>query len=145
MDDVDLPLRKLHDSSGNLLAIVFDAAEFGAGVSFVTPHDLQQQVAIMKRPSGETIAAHTHLAVNRAVEGTQEVLIILRGTMTADLYDNSRALIHSVKLHEGNVIVLVSGGHGFRINEDCDFVEVKQGPYTEGKDKEVFIPESHPI
>jgi hypothetical protein len=31
-----------------------------------------------------------------------------------------------------------SGGHGFELLEDSVFIEVKQGPFVEGKDKVRF-------
>ncbi len=38
----------------------------------------------------------------------------------------------------GDILVLVSGGHGFRMLEDTVLMEVKQGPYTGLKEKERF-------
>jgi len=131
-------LRHVVDTSGELLALILRADRFSPGVHFVTPNELQQQVAVMKRPAGEKILAHTHLPVPRSVKGTQEVLIILDGSIRADIYDDNREFVQSETLTGGDVIVLVGGGHGFTIIEDCEFIEVKQGPYVPGKDKEVF-------
>lgn len=131
-------IRQVFDSEGNLLAIVFNTEGFGRGVHFVTPDELQQQVAVMKRPSKEKILAHTHLPVPRSVRGTQEVLIILGGSIRAEIYDDHRKFVRSETLAAGDVIVLVSGGHGFTILEDAEFIEVKQGPYVQGEDKKVF-------
>ncbi len=131
-------MRQVRDPNGNLLAIVLNNKGFGSGVHFVTPNELQQQVAVMKRPAGEKILAHTHLPVPRSVKGTQEVLIILEGSIRADIYDDNREFVQSETLTGGDVIVLVGGGHGFTILDDCEFIEVKQGPYVPGKDKEVF-------
>ena len=131
-------IRRVTDRKQNLLAIILSSEKFGPGVHFVTPNELQQQVAVMKRPAGEKILAHTHLPVPRSVKGTQEVLIILKGSLRADIYDDERKFVQSETLVGGDVIVLVSGGHGFAILDDCEFIEVKQGPYVPGKDKEVF-------
>ena len=131
-------IRHVTDRKGTLLAMVVSNSSFGPGVHFVTPNELQQQVAVMKRPAGEKILAHTHLPVPRSVKGTQEVLIILDGSIRADIYDDNRDFVQSETLTGGDVIVLVSGGHGFTIVDDCEFIEVKQGPYVPGKDKEVF-------
>ena len=131
-------VRQVVDHDGTLLAMIVSNRSFGPGVHFVTPNELQQQVAVMKRPAGEKILAHTHLPVPRSVKGTQEVLIILDGCIRADIYDDNREFVQSETLTGGDVIVLVSGGHGFTIVDDCEFIEVKQGPYVPGKDKEVF-------
>ena len=132
------PTALVLDNNGALLAIVTRSASYGEGVHFVTPNDLQQQVAVMKRSTGDVIPAHRHLPVPRSLRGTQEVLIILRGALQADIYDSEANLITSVILKSGDVITLVSGGHGFSVLEEAEFIEVKQGPYVPGKDKIVF-------
>lgn len=128
--------------SGELIAIITDVTAFGPGVAFVTPNDLQQQVAVMNRCAGEFISAHSHLPVPRSLRGTQEVLIVLSGQIEADLYDENREFICSEVVSAHQIITLVGGGHGFRMSEDSTFIEVKQGPYVPGKDKEVFGGES---
>ena len=135
---IEQPTMEVVDSSGHLLAMITRSAGYGEGVHFVTPNDLQQQVAVMKRPAGDVIPAHTHLPVPRSLRGTQEVLIILRGALQADIYDSEAILITSVVLEAGDVITLVSGGHGFSVVEEAEFIEVKQGPYVPGRDKVVF-------
>ena len=41
-------------------------------------------------------------------------------------------------LNKGDVILLSEGGHGFRVIEECEMYEVKQGPYDETNDKTRF-------
>lgn len=108
------------------------------GANFVTPDSFGLQVAIMNRPAGYIIPSHFHLPVPRALVGTQEVLFIQRGSLRADLFSPECVYLCSVNLKEGDVIILNSGGHGFEASQDCLFFEVKQGPYVEGKDKEIF-------
>ena len=38
----------------------------------------------------------------------------------------------------GDVILLISGGHGFEVLEEIEMVEVKQGPYAGEMDKTTF-------
>jgi hypothetical protein len=104
----------------------------------VTPDEFGLQVAVMERPKGYSIPAHEHLPVPRATVGTQEVLLIRQGTLRADLFSSERDYLASVQLSAGDAIILNSGGHGFFASEDCLFLEVKQGPYVEGKDKVIF-------
>lgn len=130
--------EQVSDSQGNLLAIITTIRGYSDGANFVTPSDLQQQVAVMNRPAGESIPAHEHLAVPRSLRGTQEVLIILSGSLQADIYDSNRKIVESREVGPGTVLTLVAGGHGFTMLSDCCFVEVKQGPYVPGKDKVIF-------
>jgi len=108
------------------------------GVSFVTPNEFGLQVAVMKRIKGHKIPSHFHLPAPRSLEGTQEVLIIRSGNLRADLFNSSNEYVVSVELLAGDMIILNSGGHGFVSSEDCKFFEVKQGPFVEGADKQIF-------
>ena len=50
-----------------------------------------------------------------------------------------QALKAGRELSTGDVIFLCSGGHGFKMLEDMEMIEVKQGPYSgQGNDKEAF-------
>jgi len=46
-------------------------------------------------------------------------------------------------LHQGDIVLLAFGGHGFEVIESCEMIEVKQGPYAGEKDKEKFEPVEH--
>lgn len=124
--------------SDTIVAGVIRANFRPGSASFVTPNEFGLQVAVMERPKGYSIPSHEHLPVPRATVGTQEVLLIRQGTLRADLFSESREYLASVELGPGDAIILNSGGHGFFASEDCLFIEVKQGPFVEGKDKEVF-------
>ena len=70
--------------------------------------------------------------------GTSEVLILRRGRCEIDIYNNERELVATRELRQGDIMLMVDGGHGFRMTEDTVFVEVKQGPYTGLDEKERF-------
>lgn len=108
------------------------------GVDFITPDDYSQQVAYMKYPTGKMIDAHVHNAVHRSVIYTQEVLFIKKGVLRVDFYDEYEDYLKSKVLTGGDVLLLVSGGHGFKVIEDLEMIEVKQGPYSGDKDKVRF-------
>lgn len=108
------------------------------GVGFITPNEYSQQVAYMHHPAGKSIDAHVHNLVHRNVVLTQEVLFIKRGKMRVDFYDEYEDYLESRDLDAGDVILLVSGGHGFKVLEDVEMIEVKQGPYAGDNDKKRF-------
>ena len=70
--------------------------------------------------------------------GTSEVLILLRGRCEMDVYNDQRELVATRELRQGDLMLMVGGGHGFRMQEDTVFLEVKQGPYTGLDEKERF-------
>lgn len=92
----------------------------------------------MHHPAGKDIDAHVHNLVHRNVVLTQEVLFIKRGKLRVDFYDDYEDYLESTTLEAGDVILLISGGHGFSVLEDVEMVEVKQGPYSGEADKKRF-------
>ena len=77
--------------------------------------------------------------VHRAVSKTLEVLFVRKGRLRVDLYDDNRNYVESRVLAGGDVILLVSGGHGFQTLEPVEMFEVKQGPFAGVEDK-ITIP-----
>ena len=69
---------------------------------------------------------------------TQEVLFIKKGVIRVDFYDEYEDYLESRDLYAGDIILLVSGGHGFQILEEVEMIEVKQGPYAGEYDKKRF-------
>lgn len=109
------------------------------GVDFITPGDYSQQVAYMHHPTGKDIDAHVHNLVSRNVVVTQEVLFIKKGILRVDFYDDYEDYLESRDLYAGDIILLVSGGHGFHVIEEVEMIEVKQGPYSGEQDKKRFL------
>ena len=59
--------------------------------------------------------------------------------LRVDFYDEYEDYLESKVLHMGDIILLVSGGHGFTVLDEVEMVEVKQGPYAGDNDKKRFI------
>ena len=129
---------EIFDESGNLVAVYFDFNQNDSNVDFLTKTESELQLAVMNKKVGERIKPHYHPPFSRRLNSTQEVLLILRGKIRADLYNSSDEIFRRVILTEGTGLQLVSGGHGFEILEPCKFIEIKQGPYAGEKDK-IFI------
>lgn len=121
-----------------LLALIIRNDYLCEGVDFLTPNEYSQQVAYMHHPTGKSIDAHVHNMVHRNVVMTQEVLFIKKGILRVDFYDEYEDYLESRELYAGDVILLVSGGHGFRVLEEVEMIEVKQGPYAGENDKRRF-------
>lgn len=125
-----------HD--GYVLAVILGAQFKANGIHFFTPNEFSQQLAYMNRPAGHVVQPHVHNPVKREVEYTKEVLFIRSGRLRMDLYDDQQKYLESRMLGAGDVVLLVRGGHGFEMLEDCEIIEVKQGPYAGDKDKTRF-------
>ena len=110
------------------------------GIHFFTPNDYSQQLAFMSHPLGKEIQPHIHKKVQREVNYTQETLFIRKGKLQVDFYTDEQEYVESRILKSGDVILLIKGGHGFKVLEDLEMFEVKQGPYAGDEDKIKFIP-----
>ena len=121
-----------------LLAMIIRNEYTCEGVDFLTPNEYSQQVAYMHHPAGQVIDAHVHNLVHRNIVLTQEVLFIKEGKLRVDFYDDYEDYIESRILNAGDVILLISGGHGFQVLEEVKMIEVKQGPYSGDADKKRF-------
>jgi mannose-6-phosphate isomerase-like protein (cupin superfamily) len=122
-----------------LLALIVSHKFNEPGIHFFTPNELSQQLAYMCHPVGKVIPPHVHNPVIREVQYTQEVLFIKKGKLRVDFYNNQREYLESRLLEAGDVILLVTGGHGFEVLEEIEMIEVKQGPYVGEQDKTRFI------
>ena len=125
-------------AGGQLLAVIVSGDFREPGIHFFTPNDLSQQLAFMRHPAGKTIDPHVHNPVSRNVHYTQEVLLIKRGRLRVDFYDDHQKYLESRVLSGGDVILLATGGHGFEVLEEIEMIEVKQGPYAGDQDKTRF-------
>lgn len=121
-----------------LLAMIIRNDYKCEGIDFITPNEYSQQVAYMHHPTGKVIDAHIHNMVHRNVVMTQEVLFVKKGILRVDFYDEYEDYLESRDLHAGDIILLISGGHGFHVLEEVEMIEVKQGPYSGDQDKKRF-------
>ena len=128
----------IKDPEDKVVALVIPRDQKRSNVQFITEHDQNPQIALMLRPEGEYIQAHLHLPLERTVVGTPEVLIIEKGKMRVDFFDAQEHRFHSCEVGTGDIVVLFSGGHGFKVLEETKMVEIKQGPFVEGLDKRKF-------
>jgi len=121
-----------------LLALIISHRFQEPGIHFFTPSELSQQLAYMRYHPGKVIPAHVHNPVHRDVFYTQEVLFIKKGKLRVDFYNEEQQYLESRVLEEDDVILLVTGGHGFEVLEEVEMIEVKQGPYVGDQDKTRF-------
>tara|TARA_B100000780_G_C21126367_1_gene457177 strand:- start:7120 stop:7524 length:405 start_codon:yes stop_codon:yes gene_type:complete len=106
-------------------------------IEFFTEPDDLLQVAAFSMQRDQLIQPHLHLEQKRSIKGTNEILFVQTGELIVNFYkDRSEEVIEeSVSLSSGDLIYLKSGIHGFKIGQDCKFIEIKQGPFVDGEDK----------
>jgi hypothetical protein len=120
------------------LAYVIRAAYNPRETTFPTPPELSLQVGLVVYPAGGEVARHRHRPIERHLVGTAEVIVVREGRCALDVYDDAGELVATRELAGGDVMLMVGGGHGFRMLEPTVLLEVKQGPYTGLEEKERF-------
>jgi hypothetical protein len=123
-----------------LLAYVVRADATDTTTSFFTGDDASFQAGFVVYPAGGSVVPHVHLPVVRTVVGTSELLLVRSGRCVVDIYSEDRTLVASRQLETGDLVLSISGGHGFRMLEDTVLFEVKQGPYSGQAEKARFDP-----
>jgi hypothetical protein len=120
------------------LTFIVHASSTPNKTTFITPPEFKQQVGFVVYPAGGEVKRHLHLPLERHLIGTSEVLIVRLGHCLMDIYNEDRELVATRELTTGDVMLMVGGGHGFRMIEDTVFLEVKQGPFMPVEEKEEF-------
>ncbi len=121
-----------------VLGLIISAEYEPDATEFITPDSYKQQVGFIVYPKDGTIVPHIHHEMERNLRGTSEVLCVRQGRCWVDFYLQDKSPLCSRELKTGDVLVLVSGGHGFRMIEETTFLEIKQGPYIGVQEKERF-------
>ena len=108
------------------------------GVTFFTPNESTQQFGYMKHKKKYVIKPHLHKKRLTKIFQTTEVILLLKGILRVDFYNQFKKYLFSKILKKKDIIMLVHGGHGFEILKDVEMLEIKQGPYNLIKDKIKF-------
>ena len=108
------------------------------GITFFTPNNAIQQFGYMKHKKQHIIKPHLHKKRLTKIFYTTEVILLLKGILRIDFYNRFKKYLFSKILKEKDIIMLVQGGHGFKVLKNIEMLEIKQGPYNLIKDKIKF-------
>lgn len=131
-------IEKFFSSDGHLIAHILRHNYRPLETVFITSNDVNQQVGYIVYPKGGRIARHSHKPIRRNIIGTQEVILVRSGQVEVELYTDRHEFVARRILEKGDVLILVSGAHGFTILKDAILMEIKQGPYLGPHEKEYF-------
>ena len=108
------------------------------GITFFTPNESTQQFGYMKHKKKHIIKPHLHKKRVTKISYTTEVILLLKGVLRVDFYNYNKNYLFSKILKQKDIIMLVHGGHGFKVLKEVEMLEIKQGPYSLIKDKIKF-------
>src|SRR5262249_36509844 len=100
------------------------------GLAFFSQDAEFLQVGMWNYESGKRLLAHTHNDIPRTIQRTHETLYVRKGRIEARIYNEARDLVDTLVAGEGDILTLMSGGHGYTVLENgTQVLEIKNGPY----------------
>lgn len=122
---------KVVNHEGERIAIHIEKKDISEGLNFYSDTGDFLQVGTWRYNAGLYLGPHIHNeGTDREIDRTQEVVHVLEGMLQADILTEEGVLLDTLTLKKGDTLVLLSGGHGYRILEDNTVVlEIKNGPY----------------
>lgn len=126
---------------GLAYAIVLRAdASSAEKYNFLTGPECPLQLGFNFYEQGESVKAHYHLQRHSETSQINEFILIGEGRTKLTLFDvDDHTPFRELELGQGDMVLLLAGGHGFQMLEPTKIVELKQGPYDgKTKDKVVF-------
>ena len=105
------------------------------GIEFFTASNLNMQIGLMGHSKNHIIKPHFHINRKKIVKQMSELLIIFSGQLKVFFYNKKKLRAKSLILNKKDMILLISGGHGFKVLKKLEMLEIKQGPFVGEKDK----------
>ena len=115
---------------GLVLARYISGDSWTDGLGFYSNDFDFVQVGTWKYNKDKELLAHIHKQVVRSITHTQEVLFVRKGKIKASIYKPDKSFLQDIIATEGDILILLNGGHSYTILEDNTMVlEIKNGPY----------------
>ena len=112
-----------------LYSSIFDLNNISEGLDFLTNDESFIQVGTWKYEKGKILDAHYHNTFERKSFITQEVVLVLEGSIICNLYTKDGNFIATEEINQNQLIIQYEGVHEYEINEDTKVLEIKNGPY----------------
>lgn len=112
-----------------LYSSVFDLKNIKEGLDFITSDNSFIQVGTWDYQEGKILDAHYHNTFERKSYITQEVVLVVQGSIVCNLYTIEGQFITSEEINQGQLIIQYQGIHEYEIKKDSKVLEIKNGPY----------------
>ena len=127
------------ERDGFVCAIFHKREDWQEGLDFLTSNEDYIQVSTWLYNEGRRLKEHQHIPNSRKITLTQETIVVLNGEIQVDLYEKDN-LYHSEKLVQGDLAILLKGGHGYSIlTDNTRIVEIKNGPFVSVEKDKILI------
>ncbi len=112
---------------GHTLALIVRRKVVTTATTFVTDGDAQLRLGFIVYPGGATIARLVHGAIERRVTGRPEAIVMRSGRCEVDIDGDTLVRDATRELAAGDVVLLLDGGHGFRLLDGYRAPRVQAG------------------
>lgn len=109
--------------------------QFKDNINFVTKDDDILQLGYMKRSKDHKVKRHFHNTFDRKISKTNEVIILKKGSFKINFFTENNEFIKTLEVNKNDILLIQNGAHELEMTEDCEFYEIKNGPYFINKDK----------
>lgn len=106
---------------------------------FFSPAESSFQFGLLAHEAGFVEPPHYHKEFERTIKDLQQMFVVQRGIVDVDLYDDEGKLIRTVRLKQGDAIVLIHGVHAIKVIEDMQCISVKQGPFLGAENDKIMV------
>ena len=121
-----------------LIAQIYDTRVADEDV-FPTPYEAEMQCGFGLSSVAKSVAPHLHKQITRENQQTSEFLFVIEGTMKARIYNDDGNILYEITLRSGMALLQLAGGHGFDIEANTRYIEVKQGPYLGHENDKIML------
>ena len=121
--------RVICNYKNEVIARISSFEKVNKGVEFYSSTEDYLQVAVSRYDICDSVKNHTHTSIKRDIQGTHEVLIILKGSGLIRIFSQDRSLEGEIEFKANEIVSLFGGSHGIEFFEETSLIEVKQGPF----------------
>jgi hypothetical protein len=96
---------------------------------FFTANESSLQFGLIANRAGFVERPHSHRVIKREIIDLQQMLVVQRGSIAVDFFDDQGYKISELTARPGDAVLLIAGFHSLRGTEEFQCVSVKQGPF----------------
>lgn len=113
-------------------------------ISLTGDDEFLQVVAWGHYEKGKHLQDHWHNEFERTAKRTYEAVYVVKGAIEARIFDLNLIPVETIRINQGEMLILLESAHGYTILEDDTTVfEIKNGPFMGvEKDKTKFTPKN---
>ncbi len=130
---------EIFEHKGVRYAEVIRAESKVAITKFFSPPESSFQFGLLAHEAGFIEPPHYHKEFERTIKDLQQMFVVQRGVVDVDLYDDDGKIIETVRLKQGDAIVLIHGVHAIKVIEDMQCISVKQGPFLGAENDKIMV------